>query len=81
MALATSSCSYHQRHVEKIRLLLPEKNLGMMANFIQTFKACRGEYIAILEGDDYWTVTESCNGRSTFWTLTPNARSASTMSR
>ncbi len=49
--------SYHRRHVDKIRLLLPEKNLGMMANFIQTFQACRGEYIAILEGDDYWTVT------------------------
>jgi glycosyltransferase involved in cell wall biosynthesis len=47
--------SYQQEHPEKIRLLLPEKNLGMHDNFIQTFKACRGNYIAILEGDDYWT--------------------------
>jgi glycosyltransferase involved in cell wall biosynthesis len=46
---------YQQEHPEKIRLLLPEKNLGMHDNFIQTFKACRGTYIALLEGDDYWT--------------------------
>ncbi|MBE8998645.1 glycosyltransferase [Nostoc sp. LEGE 12447] len=46
---------YQQEHPEKIRLLLPEKNLGMHDNFIQTFKACRGKYIALLEGDDYWT--------------------------
>jgi glycosyltransferase involved in cell wall biosynthesis len=47
--------SYQKRFPDKIRLLLPEKNLGMMGNFIATLKACRGEYIALLEGDDYWT--------------------------
>ncbi len=46
---------YQQENPEKIRLLLPEKNLGMHDNLIQTFKACRGDYIALLEGDDYWT--------------------------
>ena len=46
---------YQQKYPNQIRLLLPEKNLGMHDNFIQTFKACRGDYIAILEGDDYWT--------------------------
>jgi glycosyltransferase involved in cell wall biosynthesis len=44
-----------QRHPDRVRLLLPEKNLGMMPNFIQTLRACRGRYIALLEGDDYWT--------------------------
>ncbi len=44
-----------RQHPDKIRLLLPERNLGMMPNFIQTLKACRGQYIALLEGDDYWT--------------------------
>lgn len=47
--------SYQKLHPDKIRLLLPEKNLGMMANFIQTYAACRGDYVALLEGDDYWT--------------------------
>lgn len=46
---------YAARYADRIRLLLPKKNLGMNRNFIQTIKACQGEYIALLEGDDYWT--------------------------
>lgn len=46
---------YQQEYPDKIRLLLPDKNVGMHNNFIQTFKACRGNYIALLEGDDFWT--------------------------
>lgn len=30
------------------------KNLGMMPNFINTLKKCKGDYIAICDGDDYW---------------------------
>jgi glycosyltransferase involved in cell wall biosynthesis len=49
--------NFAAKYPEKIRLLLPEKNLGLLGkiNFIQTYQACRGEYVAILEGDDYWT--------------------------
>jgi glycosyltransferase involved in cell wall biosynthesis len=32
-----------------------EKNIGMMPNFIFAMKQCEGEYIALCEGDDYWT--------------------------
>lgn len=39
----------------KIRLLLAERNLGAKHNARRTFEACCGEYIALLEGDDYWT--------------------------
>ena len=48
---------YRKRYPDRIRLLLHPKNLGMTKNFVQTYKACKGEYIAILEGDDYWTST------------------------
>ena len=31
-----------------------ETNLGMHANYQRAFAACHGDYIAILEGDDWW---------------------------
>ena len=46
---------YQQRYPYRIRVLLPETNLGMMRNFMATYTACTGEYVAILEGDDFWT--------------------------
>ncbi|MEG1645564.1 MAG: glycosyltransferase [Alistipes sp.] len=50
-----SICQHYQAlHPDKIRLLLPEKNLGMITNFYTTLQAATGEYIAFCEGDDYW---------------------------
>ncbi len=46
---------FSQRYPERIRLVLPERNLGMMNNFVATLNTCHGQYIATLEGDDYWT--------------------------
>jgi glycosyltransferase involved in cell wall biosynthesis len=38
-----------------VRELISQGNLGLVRNYERAFKACTGEYIAILEGDDYWT--------------------------
>jgi glycosyltransferase involved in cell wall biosynthesis len=46
---------YKEKYPEIIKLLLPEKNIGMHQNFITTLQACTGKYIALCEGDDYWT--------------------------
>lgn len=46
---------YKAKYTGRIKLLLQEKNVGMMQNFIDTLRACNGKYIALLEGDDYWT--------------------------
>lgn len=49
---------YAQQYPERIRLLTHETNLGLTRNIAQTIEACHGEYVANLEGDDYWTDTE-----------------------
>lgn len=45
---------YQQKYPHIIRLLNREHNLGMIQNFALTLRACRGKYIALCEGDDYW---------------------------
>ncbi len=45
---------YEHHNQEKTHLLPSDKNLGVMGNFIRTLQTCRGKYIALLEGDDYW---------------------------
>lgn len=44
-----------KKHPDVIRLLPSEKNLGVNANHLRTLNECNGEYIAFLEGDDFWT--------------------------
>ncbi|MCY7350558.1 MAG: glycosyltransferase [Cytophagaceae bacterium] len=46
---------YQRRFPEKIKLLLNQTNRGAIHNFMDTYHACRGEYVATCEGDDYWT--------------------------
>jgi len=46
--------NYQIRYPDKIRLLPAEGNKGMMRNFIDTYFACKGEFVAFIEGDDYW---------------------------
>jgi len=54
------------RHPEKIKLLKTEKNLGPGQNFVRTFEACRGQYISLLEGDDFWTVPHKLQKQADF---------------
>lgn len=45
---------YQEKYPQKIRLLLHEKNVGMHRNFDEVLQTGKGQYLAILEGDDYW---------------------------
>jgi len=44
-----------KRYSDRIRLLLPERNLGPHKNFRSNIKASRGKYVAFMDGDDFWT--------------------------
>ncbi|MDQ3279465.1 MAG: glycosyltransferase, partial [Bacteroidota bacterium] len=46
---------YQKQFPDKVRVVTEDRNVGAMNNVIRTLKACRGKYIAALEGDDYWT--------------------------
>ena len=48
--------NYQRHYPEKIRLILNDHNLGVRRNFLKSLnpRDCRGRYIALLDGDDYW---------------------------
>jgi glycosyltransferase involved in cell wall biosynthesis len=46
---------YAEKYPNLIKFYPREKNLGMIGNWIETIQNCSGKYIAICEGDDYWT--------------------------
>lgn len=47
--------SLKDKYPDKITLVLNKVNIGMLPNFIQALTARSGKYIALLEGDDFWT--------------------------
>lgn len=45
--------TYEAKYPKIIRILAREENLGYTRNFDDTMQQCKGEYIAIFDGDDY----------------------------
>jgi len=64
--------SYKDRYPEKIRLLLHESNVGMLENLKQLVLECNGQYVAKLEGDDYWTDPQKLQKQVTFLDCHPD---------
>ena len=48
-------CIEYQKNNNLIRLLESKENIGTNKNLLRTLKAANGEYLCILEGDDFWT--------------------------
>jgi glycosyltransferase involved in cell wall biosynthesis len=85
---------YQQQHPDKIRLLLQPRNTRGLGNFEDVYEACRGDYVAELEGDDYWLDPQKlqlqvdmldanpaafiCGARAYVWTEGASAPSAIT---
>jgi glycosyltransferase involved in cell wall biosynthesis len=47
--------SYKEKYPDMIKIIYPEKNRGAHLNTINTLSACEGKYIALCDGDDFWT--------------------------
>lgn len=47
--------SYQQKHPDTIQLFLEPKPISFVENIQAYFTRTRGRYIAILDGDDYWS--------------------------
>lgn len=46
---------YNKKYQGKMHVIYRETNIGAAKNLIDCLLKCSGEYIAFLEGDDYWT--------------------------
>jgi glycosyltransferase involved in cell wall biosynthesis len=54
--LTTKICEeYFMKYPQLINFETNMVNLGMIGNWVKTIGRCKGKYIAICEGDDYWT--------------------------
>ncbi len=60
-------------HNRDFIMLECESNLGISKNYQRGFAACKGEYIAVLEGDDYWTNPEKTKKQVALIDQHPNA--------
>ncbi len=56
----------YQAENHNIHVLPSERNVGISRNYQRGFGACRGEYIAVLEGDDFWISPNKLKSMSTF---------------
>lgn len=45
----------HHSNAHWISYVRHEKNIGMMPNFIFALQQAKGKYVALCDGDDYWT--------------------------
>ena len=45
---------YHGRYPDLVHPLFHPRNVGPVANYALTLKACHGRYVALLDADDYW---------------------------
>lgn len=57
---------YARKYPDIFNTTLRKKNIGSWQNFLGVLKEARGEYIALCEGDDYWTDSDKLQKQVNF---------------
>ncbi len=58
--------AYARRHPDRIRLVLSPANLRSNEVVARGFRAARGRYLALLDGDDFWTAEDKLQAQFDF---------------
>ena len=62
---------FQKAHPERVRLLLSRQNLHSNEIVVRGLRAARGQYIALLDGDDYWTSPHKLQKQADYLDLHP----------
>ena len=62
----------YEKHCSQLRVLPTTANVGISRSYQRGFEACRGRYIAVLEGDDYWISPRKLQATSAFLDRNPH---------
>jgi glycosyltransferase involved in cell wall biosynthesis len=57
----------------KVTMLTATSNLGMHGNWAKALNSCEGDYVAILEGDDFWLTEDKLHKQVQLLESDPNA--------
>jgi glycosyltransferase involved in cell wall biosynthesis len=63
---------YAKQYPTIIKAIIREKNIGMIPNFMDTMMQASGKYIALCEGDDFWTDPKKLQMQVDFLELNKN---------
>ena len=63
---------YEKKYPEIVKPIYREKNIGSKKNWVDTFNYCKGKYISLCEGDDYWTDSYKLQKQVDFLEATPD---------
>jgi glycosyltransferase involved in cell wall biosynthesis len=57
---------YWERYPDRIRPRLNRHNIGAARTLTHAYHACTGQYVALVEGDDYWTAPDKLQRQADF---------------